>query len=50
VPDGPFEGEVEAGIFGGAQGFAEHVRKGGEAVGEALREIVSVLLRMPNMA
>ncbi|GAA5264583.1 hypothetical protein ACOSOMT5_P1008 [Acidiphilium sp. MT5] len=36
VSDGPFKGQIEAGIVGGAEGFAEHVRDRGEAVGETL--------------
>ena len=50
VPDGPFEGEIEAGIVGGAEGLAEQARKGGEAVGERLCDAVRGLLHFANMA
>ena len=50
VPDGPFERKIEAGIVGGAEGLAEQAQHCGEAVGERLREDVSGLLHVPNMA
>ena len=50
MPDGPFEGEVKAGIVGGAEGLAEQARQGGEAVGERLCDAVRGLLHDANMA
>jgi hypothetical protein len=48
-PDGPFEGEVKAGIVGGAEGFAEQAQNYGDAVGEKKRRGVSDLLCGCNM-
>ena len=50
VPDGPFEGEVKAGVVGGAEGLAEKEQNGGEAVGEGMRDAVRDLLHGANMA
>ena len=50
VADGPLERKIEAGIVGGAEGLAEQAHDCGEAVGETMREDVSGLLHVPNMA
>ena len=50
MPDGPFGRKIEAGVVGGAEGFAEQAQKGGEPVGETKRGNVSGLFHVANMA